>query len=260
RLDYLVFDEAHTFTGAQGAETACLIRRLRTFCGRDEQDTVCVATSATIVDRDQPDAARQFASRFFGVPPEQVATIGEAYERETWSDDRTVPPAPNHDPNEIRAEAVQAVEDETGAAVREVYRSLSGSELSGENWQDALYAALSRNELVFRITEHLAAPMSLAELPAALEEAVGRPVTEPEILAWLTLGAAARREGRPLLRPVVHTFVRGISGAVVTFPSDRDEPALWLAAEDEVEAPGEQEERAHFPVLTCTTCGQHYFT
>ncbi|MGV2335351.1 MAG UNVERIFIED_CONTAM: hypothetical protein LVR18_14960 [Planctomycetaceae bacterium] len=28
RLDFLVFDEAHTFTGAQGAETACLIRRL----------------------------------------------------------------------------------------------------------------------------------------------------------------------------------------------------------------------------------------
>src|SRR3990167_7274412 len=26
RLDYLVFDEAHTFTGAQGAEAACLIR------------------------------------------------------------------------------------------------------------------------------------------------------------------------------------------------------------------------------------------
>ena len=67
RLDFLVFDEAHTFAGAQGAETACLIRRLRAYCGRDAQDTVCVATSATIVDRESPDAARQFASRFFGV-------------------------------------------------------------------------------------------------------------------------------------------------------------------------------------------------
>ena len=37
RLDFLVFDEAHTFTGAQGAETACLIRRLRAFCGREAQ-------------------------------------------------------------------------------------------------------------------------------------------------------------------------------------------------------------------------------
>ena len=48
RLDFLVFDEAHTFTGAQGAETACLIRRLRAFCGRGVQDTVCVATSAML--------------------------------------------------------------------------------------------------------------------------------------------------------------------------------------------------------------------
>ena len=31
RLDFLVSDEAHTFTGAHGAETACLIRRLRAF-------------------------------------------------------------------------------------------------------------------------------------------------------------------------------------------------------------------------------------
>ncbi len=260
RLDFLVFDEAHTFTGAQGAETACLIRRLRTFCGRNEQQTVCVATSATIVDQENPDAGRQFASRFFGVPAGQVATIGEAYERETWSDDRTIPFPPESDPNEILAAAVEAVEDETGKSVREVYRMLSGSELLGENWQDALYSALSRNELVFRLTELLASPRSLSELPEALEESISRPVTEAEVLAWLTLGAAAREEGRPLLRPVVHTFVRGISGAVASFPAERDEPSLWLAAEDEVDALENGEQHAHFPVLTCTTCGQHYFT
>ena len=54
RLDFLVFDEAHTFTGINGAETACLIRRLRRFCGRDADQTTCVATSATIVDETDP--------------------------------------------------------------------------------------------------------------------------------------------------------------------------------------------------------------
>jgi ATP-dependent helicase YprA (DUF1998 family) len=89
-----VFDEAHTFTGAQGAETACLVRRLRAYCGRGAQDTVCVATSATIVDRDAPDAARAFASRFFGVEANEVVTVGEAYEREVWAEDRWLPPTP----------------------------------------------------------------------------------------------------------------------------------------------------------------------
>ena len=92
-----------------------------------------------------------------------------------------------------------------------------------------------------------------------LGQHAGRPVTEAEILAWLTLGAAARRDGRPLLRPVVHGFVRGIGGAVVTFPEDADGARLWLAAEDELGPDDHGENRARFPVMTCTTCGQHYY-
>lgn len=42
QLRFIVFDEAHTFSGGIGAETACLNRRLRAFCGRSADDTVCV--------------------------------------------------------------------------------------------------------------------------------------------------------------------------------------------------------------------------
>ncbi len=262
RLDFLVFDEAHTFTGAQGAETACLIRRLRLFCDRGAADTVCVATSATIVDEATPDAAREFAARFFGVPGDGVETVGESYEPHVWAAERAVPPAPARDPNELLAACVQAVDDEAdpGAAVRKAFGHLAGGPLPAGDWQVALHAALSGNELVYRLNEILARPRSLHELPAALEEIVGRGVSEAEILAWLTLGAAARVDGRPLLRPVVHGFVRGISGAVASFHQGETRPRLWLAAEDEIEAGGEETPHAHFPLTTCTTCGQHYFT
>ena len=292
RLDYLVFDEAHTFSGALGAETACLIRRLRAFCGGEggararlapggiertrhqpsetdrargmpsELHTTCVATSATIVDREDPGAAHHFASRFFGVPPEAVVTVGEDYEAEVWeAAPRFVPPAPLEEPAGILERCVQAVEDDadSGAAVRTAYRSLCGDDLNEGDWPDALHAALSRNELVFRLNEELRSPRALDELPAVLEQQAGRPVTETEILAWMTLGAAARREGRPLLRPIVHGFVRGIGGAVVTFPEAADRARLWLAAEDEVGRGELDENHAHFPVMTCTTCGQHYY-
>ena len=72
----------------------------------------------------------------------------------------------------------------------------------------------------------------------------------------------------------MHAFVRGISGAVVTFPEveaesvdgagdgrggDGDGAArLWLAAEDEIEQTGAGK-YAHLSVLTCTSCGQHYY-
>ena len=64
RLDHLVFDEAHTFTGAMGAETACLIRRLRSFCNIDSGHTRCIATSATIADPDEPRRGRELRSPF----------------------------------------------------------------------------------------------------------------------------------------------------------------------------------------------------
>ncbi len=260
RLDFLVFDEAHTFTGAQGAETACLIRRLRAFCGREAQNTVCVATSATIADKDKPAAARDFASRFFGVPASAVTTVGEAYESEVWVEGRVLSPALTKDAGAILNDCVHAVEDEAGSgkAIRDVYRDLAGADLPAGEWPESLYAALSRSELAFQLSEALATPRPLYELPAELEQKIGRPVTEAEILSWLTLGAAARHEGRPLLRPVVHGFLRGISGAVVSFPAT--DPRLWLAAADEIEARDGEAQYAHFPVMTCTTCGQHYFT
>lgn len=259
RLDFLVFDEAHTFTGAQGAETACLIRRLRAFCGRQAQDTVCVATSATIVDKDNPAAAREFASRFFGVPQDEVVTVGEAYEREVWSSDRWTPPVPRGNHAAFLNDCVKLVEEENGSRVQDVYARLAGQSLPSGEWPEALHTALSENELVFQLSEALATPRPLRELTSELEDKMRRPVSEEEILCWLTLGAAARKEQRPLLRPVVHGFVRGISGAVVSFPADDSNPQLWLAAEDEIEAGGGEIQHAHFPVMTCTTCGQHYF-
>lgn len=261
RLDFLVFDEAHTFAGSQGAETACLIRRLRSFCGRGAQDTVCVATSATIADQENPDAARDFASRFFGVVREEVVTVGEAYEAEVWDETRSLSPEPTGDPAEILNACVRAVDapEDAGDAVRSVYRDLSGSELPPGDCSEALNAALSRNELVYQLNQTLVSPRALSELAAELEDKIGRRTTEAEILAWLTLGAAARADGRPLLRPVVHGFIRGISGAVVSFPETDEGPRLWLAAEDEIEARSSESPYAHFPITTCTTCGQHYF-
>lgn len=265
RLDFLVFDEAHTFTGAQGAETACLIRRLRSFCQRETGETVCIATSATIVDKERPDTARDFAARFFGVEAATVVTVGEAYEPEVWVGTRFVPAAPVGAPEELLAACAAAVDDEVDrdAAVRKAYRNLAGADLPSGELAEALHAALSQNEIAFALNELLEKPRVLHELSAELEARVGRTVSEAELLTWLTLGAAAQKDGRPLLRPVVHGFIRGISGAVVSFDDGSIEPRLWLAAEDEVESKeGEGSEairRAHFPVTTCTTCGQHYY-
>ncbi|MDA2923350.1 DEAD/DEAH box helicase [Acidobacteria bacterium AH-259-L09] len=266
QLDYLVFDEAHTFRGASGAETACLVRRLRTFCGKDPEQTVCIATSATIADPDRgEEAGKDFAARFFGVVKENVALVGEEYEPDLWSETRKVPaPLPGEPAIHLNTilEVVSGVEEEPPTAenlrlLKTTYQTMTGAELDLDYWEESLYETLSANEALYQISEILRAPLPLADLVTTLEEKLGRKVPEEEVLCWLALGAAAKRDGRPLLRPIVHAFVRGVSGAVVTFPRDHTGPRLWLSAEDASEE--DQDGFFRLPILTCTTCGQHYF-
>lgn len=269
-LEFMVFDEAHTFTGAGGAETACLIRRLRAYCGKDENSTTCVATSATIADpRRGIEAGREFASRFFGVDGQNVELIGEAYEEDIWGEPRTVS-APFNGDQAMQLKTVlemlgtldrAEVEPADLQAFRIWFQTTSGIRMAGDNWREALNQWLSHNEVVFQIADVLRRPRAVATLLEELNDKLGRPITEEEILIWLALGAAARNGDRPLLRPVVHGFVRGVSGAVVTFEEGQGQMGrLWLSAEDALAATeGRDPELKTFPLSSCTTCGQHYF-
>jgi DEAD/DEAH box helicase domain-containing protein len=51
-LQYLVLDELHTYDGAQGADVACLIRRLKERLEIERGDLCVVGTSATLDDRE----------------------------------------------------------------------------------------------------------------------------------------------------------------------------------------------------------------
>lgn len=53
-LRYLVLDELHTYDGAQGADVACLIRRLKERLEIAKGELCVVGTSATLDDREQP--------------------------------------------------------------------------------------------------------------------------------------------------------------------------------------------------------------
>lgn len=266
-LRFIVFDEAHTFKGAQGAETACLIRRLRTFCGRNADEVTCIAASATMVDAngsDQP--GRDFATRFFGVDGNAAEVVTEQYVEEDWADTKHWPNPLPRSPREGLESVLQVLGGEDGAAIAEAIKQATGISVPPDTgWRTGLHHELAANALLHRIVQGLRRPKALAELCSELTKELGRPIEEAEVLLWLACGSAAQLEGRPLVRPVLHVFVRGIGGAVVTFPAGSERPQLWLSAEDknraETEA-GMPEGAGHFPlpVKTCVTCGQHYFT
>ncbi len=150
RLEFLVFDEAHTYSGAAGAETACLVRRLRAFCNKRAEDTVCIATSATIADPERgPEAGRDFAARFFGVDRERVVLVGEAYEEDPWAKVRSAPGPLPGDPSvqlqtmlDVLREA-DVDEPPKGALARlkTAFQVASGKKLDAtrERWREHLH-------------------------------------------------------------------------------------------------------------------------
>ena len=86
-LKYLVLDELHTYDGAQGADVACLIRRLKERLDITKGELCVIGTSATLDERDtgSDDAAKdagetgrdrlaRFSSTLFeeDIPPEAV--------------------------------------------------------------------------------------------------------------------------------------------------------------------------------------------
>ena len=79
-LRYLVIDELHTFDGAQGADVACLIRRLKERLRTPEKHLICVGTSATLGTDGETAAERlaEYATTVFAEPFSKEGVIGES--------------------------------------------------------------------------------------------------------------------------------------------------------------------------------------
>lgn len=84
-LQFLVFDELHTYRGRQGADVAFLIRRVREIA--ENPALQCVGTSATLAGggtfAEQQQEIAKVASRLFGVKVKPERVIGETLRRIT---------------------------------------------------------------------------------------------------------------------------------------------------------------------------------
>ncbi len=90
-LQYIAFDELHTFRGRQGADVAMLIRRIKAECSHH---ITCMGTSATMASgtstEERKDAVAKVASLFFGQKFERGQIIEESLKSIS---DETVPSA-----------------------------------------------------------------------------------------------------------------------------------------------------------------------
>lgn len=273
-LRYLVFDEAHTYSGATGAEVACLIRRVRELAGKKPDEIICIGTSATLADpskkdQDNDEAACRFASRFFGVDANRVKLVGESYVSREWPRQRYRPVAPHGDGMARLGRVLDAVTEPINVGeIKGIVEELTGQIFEpGENWRESLFDHLVTNEYVYQTTQILKHPKRLGEAAWQTSQrlAAGRlpegDRASAELLSCLVLGAAAQKSGDSLLRPKVHFFIRGLDEMVVALDGTEAAPAmkLFLSLAEAKEQYGGRHDDAFFPVLTCRSCGQHFF-
>jgi hypothetical protein len=268
-LRFLVLDEAHTYGGATGAEVACLMRRLRAFCGKTVDEVTCVATSATIVDPEHStEVGPAFLSRLFGVPEDLVQLVSERYVAPTRPGRRIIP-APPADPaailDDILAALGTGVDDVDEPGLISAVERLTGQAPSGVgSLSEVLYEELAANELSWVLSEELVHPHHLDDAVAKVWRRLARhgapgPNAGLEVLAYLALGPYAEADGAPLLRPKMHIFVRGLEGAAVVMDGAPVTPRLYGSAETALDAAPDRVPGAVFPLWVCRTCGQHYF-
>jgi hypothetical protein len=262
RLEFLVLDEMHTYSGQQGADMALLIRRFK-----ERTATVgklrCIGTSATVDSREQDEASKaiaEFAAKLFGEEFLPSSVVTEQYGDPAMLDpaDPGIFLAPVPVPASALAAASLADSDEK-------VLELLGPALTGEA---ATADAARRSKPLAWVEQALwSGVRSLRELSEEYAADV-RPGATPEqaqadIEAALMLGAALKVEGpkgpEGLLTPKVHGFFS--QGLPVTACLRAEDPHLSEQGEGTCagcDADGEPGVTA-YPLVFCTACGQEYY-
>lgn len=280
-LQFIVLDEVHTYHGARGIEVACLLRRLKEHVGKLDGSITCIGTSATVKGEDTQPVAN-FATELFGETFHSHSVHTEQYQSLTQSSEPYLPPAPaineadiqslrdlsNLDrvydfcldhiaPEELVISSMERVQDLGEAAPGEFLgHVLSQNALFG-GIQDILSAPCSLDDVTTFLQTGItpeAARQGLAEAPApGLREGADEDYLRREVEAYLLLGAKAKVDGQPLIRPKVHVFWRGLQGFYRC--TNLHCGTLYTEFVDTCEIC-----RAHcLPLEICRTCGQDFY-
>ncbi|WP_329103104.1 protein kinase [Micromonospora sp. NBC_01699] len=240
-LDFLVFDELHTYRGRQGADVALLIRRVREACRADRVQ--CVGTSATIAGTDGPDGpdqrevVAQIASTLFGTEVGTENVIGETLIRATGE-----PPAT------ISAQRLRTPKAPSG------FDDLVDDPLA--RWIEArfgLFEGPSGHPIRQR-------PAKIEDAAAELARTSGLPVVEcaDAIRRTLEAGSQARHPvtGRPLFAFRLHQFLSKGDTVYSTVESRADR---YLTRDYQLVRPG-PDRKILLPLAFCRECGQDFLT
>ncbi len=248
-LEFLVFDELHTYRGRQGADVALLARRVREACEATKLQVV--GTSATMSSggtfaEQQAEVAR-VASMLFGSPVPSENVIGETLRRSTAPFDASNPAHVS----ELRERLLSPPSGSFDLA------SFTADPLS--RWIEATFGIRveeSSSRLVRTTPRTVRGAEGAADELAALID-VPANVCAEAIEDQLMLGNTIQQEnGFPVFAFRLHQF---ISRGDTVYASLEDEQSRYITVNPQQFVPGERD-RVLLPLVFCRECGQEYYS
>ncbi|MGI5122302.1 protein kinase domain-containing protein [Marinactinospora thermotolerans] len=240
-LQFLVFDELHTYRGRQGADVAFLIRRVREAC-RASATLQCIGTSATMStegswEEQQREVAR-LAGRLFGTTVLPKRVIGETLVRAT-----------EEAPATVSAERLQA------PAAPRSYEALTKDPLA--RWVESRFG-LEREEETGRLRRCAPDTVEAAAAELAAQSGVAEEIVREAIRTTLEAGAQAKHPvtERPLFAFRLHQFLSKGDTVYTTLEDPLTRP---LTRTYQLEQP-DSDGKPLFPLAFCRECGQEYLT
>ncbi|MGI6704330.1 MAG: DEAD/DEAH box helicase [Clostridia bacterium] len=269
---FLVLDEAHTYTGAKGIETAMLIRRLKDRVVKSQPGRLrCIATSATLGggEKDFPEVA-DYANQLFGEvfewesgSPGRQDIIGASYlplmqSSEGWG---------KLDPALYVVCRDIANESDDKYALDKLISVLEGS-IPGklleraynkgkkEGWPAFLYEVLKGEDRLLRLQRELQKGAAfLSDLAEELIQDTQNSVSALIALVDLANKSKSEHQSQPLLPARYHVFVRAIEGAYISLLPKMQ---LFLDRYETIKTNG----KAYpvFEISSCRQCGAIYLS
>lgn len=275
-LRYLVVDELHTFDGAQGADLALLVRRLKARLRTPANHLACVGSSATLGTGEE--AERQlvaYAQDLFG----ETFGPGSVIREDRKSASEFLRPAPDFtdpvDRHEL-AKALETAERQTqGEAAQTLAEAVFGEAYDDAfkgledpdsfTWRERLGEALRDHIDVQAIIEALnqgQGPLSFERIVEILSGKRRYGAWNPAemarlaeaviaLISWARTGTEKRPS--PFLNVRVQIWAREMTRMVASLPRRGEEGvAIRLAHSDDLDV---HDLKRHLPVVHCAHCG-----
>lgn len=241
---YIVFDEAHSYTGAKGIEVGTLVKRIKAMIGRD--DINFILTSATLGDKDSDDKIVQFGTSLCNAEFDPSCII-RSY---------TVEAQRNRDSISIDfqfyRDLAEKIRNDVSDEEKLNYIAECNLNYNGNDYASAIYDIILHDDFYTLFRHYLYKKIkTVKSLAAELS------ISENDITDFITVASSAHTEAEKLFEAKYHMFIRGIEGVFVTLkPLEK----LFIHQMENYHNPEDDKDYKVFQVSFCSNCSALFIT